>query len=190
VSDFGEKDALAVVAAGLKPQEKAFADHWVSDPKMSIAGAVRAAGYAVSDKSANHIGEGILRQDSVQRYIAAIFAERRERHRDIRDGCLQALWQLACGWDIKDLIGTFKIEEEGVIRETKGCLPPDELPAPLRAAIKSVTFQRGRWSYTFVDKSQILMLILRHFGELDKLAGPAPIEATPKVKMWTGEEGP
>lgn len=189
MADFGEKDALALLASPLEPQEKAFADHWVSDPKMNMAAAVRAAGFAVSDKAASNVGEAILRKEPVQRYIAAIFAERRERHRDIRDGCLQALWQLACGWDIKDLIGTFEIEEEGVIRETKGCLPPDELPAPLRAAIKSVTFQKGRWSYTFCDKAQILMLILKHFGELDKLAGPAPIEATPKVKMWTGDDG-
>jgi hypothetical protein len=183
------QDDLAIITADLKPQERAFCDHFLSDPNMSIAAAVRAAGYSVSDRGAAAFGEGILKNRPVQRYIAWVHAERRDRHRDIRDGCLQALWQLAAGWDIKDLIGqlTTKDSEYGEIQE-RGVLPPDELPAPLRAAIKSVNFAKGRWSYTFVDKSQILMLLLKHFGELDKLQAPPPLDATPKVKVWQGDD--
>lgn len=193
-SQEGPADALALLSAQLTPQERAFADAFVADPQMSLAGAVRAAGYPVPDSRASSYGESLMKRAPVQKYIAWIHAERRDRHRDIRDGCLQALWGLASGWDIKDLIGSVSViveDEEGNKRsvEERNCLPPDELPPLLRAAVKEVSFNKGRWSYKFVDKSQILMLLLKHFGELDKLQAPAPVEATPvKTRVWKPED--
>ena len=185
-----ENDALALLSAHLSPQEKVFCDTFVSDPSLSIAGAVRAAGFAVTDSRATAFGESLLKKQAVQRYLAYIHAERLERHRDIRDGCLQALWVLASAWDIKDLIGHTTViveDEEGNKRtiDEKGCLPPDELPPSLRAAVKEVSFNKGRWSYKFVDKTQILMLLLKHFGDLDKnTPPPPPVDAKPKTRLW------
>lgn len=185
-------DALALLTAQLQPQERAFVEHFVSSEQPSIAESVRAAGYAIDPKRATSFGENLLRKAPVQRLIALIHAERRERHRDIRDGCLQALWQLAAGWDLKDLIGSITtVNEDGEEVLERGMLAPDQLPAALRAAVKEVSFSKGRWSYKLVDKASILMLLLKHFGELDRLQSPPPpLDATPakpKTAIWTEE---
>lgn len=167
-------DALALASTDLSPQEKAFVDHLAADPDFSVADAARSVGYVTKPGEA---GARMLKKQAVIRYLAAIQSERRERHIDIRDQCIQALWQLAAGWDVKDLMGDVarKDPETGAWIESHGMLPPDKLPAPLRAAIKGVKRSRdGSWEYTFVDKAQILTLLLRHFGDEDRARGKTP----------------
>lgn len=184
-------DALALVTAQLSPQEKVFVDTFTADVNQSLSNAVRAAGFAVTAKNQSEFGARLLKKASVQRYLAHVYAERRERHRDIRDGCLQALWQLAAGWDVKDIMGQVsRVDPETKEKITeRGFLPPDELPAPLRAAIKSVKFtQKSGYEYQFVDKAQILLLLLKHFGDSDRLKHDNTT-AEAKVTVWRPEDG-
>lgn len=120
-----------------------------------------------------------LQTQSVRNYLGAALAERRARHADVRDRVIQALYGLAT-YDIADAIDTSpppvgpadldddlhlalsKMSSGGRLR------PPHELPPALRAAVKKVKHTRWGWEYEFVDRSAILLALLRHFGDIDK----------------------
>lgn len=165
-------DALAIAATGLTKDEKAFVDHLVADPDFSLAEAARSIGLTVKPSDA---GLRLLKKQAVVKYLAALQADRRERHADIRDMCIQALWQLAAGWDVGDLIAEIEVTdpETNQISRKRVVLAPDQLPSALRAAVKGVKRTKDGWEYTFCDKSAILALLLKHFGEADKAANPA-----------------
>lgn len=147
----GQSDAIALISKQLEPAEKAFVDILVQDEQFNIARAAKEAGFEGASA-----GDRLLKKQAVQRYLVAIQADRRERHRDIRDQVIQALWQLASGWDV------------GAVVDEKGePLPPDKLPPALRAAVKGAKMGRNGWEYIFVDRATILALLLRHFGETD-----------------------
>ncbi len=172
-----QEDSLAVLEGALTGQELKFVQSLTSDPEFSLSNAARSAGFLVKpDKAA----ERLLKNQAVVRYLAAIQQDQRIRLRDIRDGVLQTLWQLAAGWDIAELVG--QVEEtdaDGVPQTVTRALSPDKLPAGLRAAVKEVKRDRfGGWEYKFVDRSTILGLLLKHFGEADKArlgANDAPV---------------
>lgn len=174
-----QEDALALVSAGLTGQERQFVEALTSDPEFSLSNAARAAGFTVKpDKAA----ERLLKNQAVVRYLAAIQQDQRERNRDIRDGVLQTLWQLAAGWDIGELVAEVDEEaENGQTKRVTRALSPDKLPPGLRAAVKEVKRDRfGGWEYKMVDRSTVLGLLLKHFGEADKAragAADAPIAA-------------
>lgn len=181
--------------AAVSPKERAFVEAFYTDPNMSIAAAVTAAGFGISPKGASAFGENLLHKPTVQRLIGQMFASARDRTQDIRDGTVQALWLLATGWDIKDLVGdvpTPDEDDEGKVAFERGLLAPDQLPAALRAAIKEVSFVKGRWAYKLVDKSAILAQLLKHFADQDKRnasAEPPPAEPTePSVVVWREDE--
>jgi Terminase small subunit len=161
-----ESDAIALLAKQIEPEEKTFVDILVQDPEFNISAAAKAAGYE-GDKA----GDRLLKKQAVVRYLAAIQADRRERHRDIRDQCIQALWQLASGWDM------------AAVSNSKGeAIPPNELPASLRAAIKAAKIGKFGWEYMFVDRAQILTILLRHFGEVEgRYLGDVPVERPRRV---------
>jgi hypothetical protein len=147
-------DSLALVEANLTVEEAAFVRYLVKDPELNLSDAARAAGY--TGKHPHDFAARMLKSNSVAKAVALIHADRRTRHKDIRDGVIQALWQLAT-WDIKDLC-----DDGG------GFLPPSELPDALRAAGKGVKMGKYGLEYTFVDRAQILALLLKHFGEVDR----------------------
>lgn len=150
-----QSDAIALIAKQLEPAERTFIDILVQDEEFNIQRAARQAGF----EGAN-AGDRLLRKQAVQRYLVAIQADRRERHRDIRDQVIQALWQLAAGWDVGSLVD-----------DTGEPLPPHKLPAALRAAIKGAKVGKNGWEYLFVDRAAILTILLRHFGETDGHSG-------------------
>jgi hypothetical protein len=180
-------DALALAATGLTKEEKTFVDALVADPDFNVSEAARSIGLTVKPGDA---GLRMLKKAAVVKYLAALQADRRERHADIRDQVIQALWGLAAGWDVADLIGEIeRIDPEtGQIQQIRGLLAPDRLPPALRAAIKGVKRNKdGGWEYTFVDRSAILALLLKHFGEADKAsnaAGDGPKEGETKVVFF------
>jgi hypothetical protein len=150
-----QSDAIALIAKQLEPAEKAFVDILVRDEQFNIQRAAREAGF----EGAN-AGDRLLKKQAVQRYLCLIQADRRERHRDIRDQVIQALWQLAAGWDVGAMVD-----------DAGQPLPPDRLPPALRAAVKGAKIGREGWEYTFVDRAAILTILLRHFGETDGHSG-------------------
>ena len=163
-----QSDAIALISKQLEPAEKAFVDFLVQDEEFNIARAARAAGF----EGAN-AGDRLLRKQAVQRYLVAIQADRRERHREIRDQVIQALWQLASGWDVAALVGDVQVYDP-ITNETttrREALPPDRLPPALRAAIKGAKVGKNGWEYIFVDRAAILTILLRHFGESDGHTG-------------------
>ena len=148
-------DSLALINSSLTVEEAAFVRHLVTDPELNMSEAARHAGYKGADPHA--FAARMMKSANVAKAIALIHADRRTRHRDIRDGVIQALWQLAT-WDIKD-----------VVDESGNFLGPHELPDSLRAAVKGVKMGKFGLEYVFVDRAQILALLLRHFGEVDKV---------------------
>lgn len=146
-------DSLTLYGADLSVEERRFIDSLVQDPEMNLAEAARQAGY--DGPKASDYALRLLRRPAVAKALAAVHDDRRTRHKDIRDGCIQVLWQLATH-DIKDLMRSGQL------------LPPDELPASVRSAVKGVKFGKFGWEYTLVDRAAILQLLLKHFGETDK----------------------
>lgn len=152
-----QSDAIALISRQLEPAEKAFVDFLVQDEEFNISRAAKAAGFEGASA-----GDRLLKKQTVQRYLVAIQADRRERHRDIRDQVIQALWQLASGWDMGAMV-----DERGEV------MPPDRLPPALRAAVKGAKVGKHGWEYLFVDRAMILQILLRHFGESDGHVGLA-----------------
>lgn len=149
-------DSLALLEAGLTAQERQFVHTLVSSEDWNLAAAARAAGYEGSSPS--DFAVRLMRGEKVRRCLALIQADRRERHKDVRDSAIQMLWMLATH-DIKDLAKAGEL------------LPPDELPAGIRCAIKGVKFTKNGWEYTLIDRTVVLSMLLKHFELGDQAEG-------------------
>lgn len=156
-------------------QEAAFVKHLVQDPDLNMSAAARAAGYDGNNPS--DFALRMLKSANVAKAMALIHADRRTRHKDIRDGVIQALWQLAT-WDIKDIC-----DSDGVF------LAPHELPDNLRAAVKGVKQGKFGLEYTFVDRAQILALLLKHFGDDEKKQEQKKDTEEGTTIVWVTPEG-
>lgn len=184
-------DALAVLRAACSPEERKFVELFYQDPNMSLASAVLEAGFLALPKEATRYGENLLRKPTVQHLIAQTFATARDRTQDIRDGTVQALWLLATGWDIKDLVGDVLVDaddDSGHQAYERGILPPDQLPAALRAAVKKVSLVKGRWQYEFSDKAAILVQLLKHFASQPAAAPEPETPVEPSTTVWRPED--
>lgn len=167
-------------SGGLTPEEQAFVLALLADPEMSVGNAAKACGLDPS------IGHRWLRKVGVRAYLAAQLVDRRQRHADIRDGVVQALWALAT-YDIKDAIEEGEpyeaqtepasLEDAIAVMAGGRLKPPHKLPDTLRAAVTRVKWGKHGWEYQFTDRSTILLALLRHFGELDK--GKVGQQSTP-----------
>lgn len=168
--------ALAEVEAGITAEERRFVDAILADQEMNVSAGARAAGVDPAT------GFRWLKKGPVRAYMSRALAERRERYKDIRDGVIQALWQLAT-YDIAEAVD----EDESFLDRLPETLddalafiaggrlkPPHKLPPTLRAAVKSVKFGKFGWEYTFADRAQILLALAKHFGDIDHSASLSP----------------
>lgn len=147
-------DSLALLEAELSGEELKFVHHLVMSESWNMSDAARAAGFEGSKPA--EFAVRLMQREPVRRAIQLIQADRRTRYRDVRDGAIQALWLMATH-DIKDLARAGQL------------LPPDELPAGIRCAIKGVKYGKQGWEYQLVDRVAVLSLLMKHFEQTDNL---------------------
>lgn len=180
--------ALAQAQQGVTAEERALVDGMAGDHEMRVSVGEKAAGLEAG------VGQRLLKKVSVRRYLAAVLADRRERHAEIRDGVIHALWALAT-YDIADAVDDSEIDldrmpenlDEAMQALAGGRLkPPHKLPPALRAAVKGVKMGRNGWEYVFVDRAQILLALMKHFGEAAANKGPdnAAVVETRKIVYY------
>ncbi len=178
-------DSLALIQAreAIEPHERVLIDAMCVDEEMRVSEGERVAGL---DQG---VGYRLLKKDSVRKYLSLTLADRRERHREIRDKVIQTLWALAC-YDIADAIepeedfDRYPESLDGALGMLAGgrLKPPHKLPPTLRAAIKSVKHGKHGWEYTFVDRTQILLALMDHFGDSDAARANEPNEGRTVVE--------
>lgn len=160
-------DSLAIALVALNPQEKAFIQALADQPELRIDLAEESAGLKRQQ------GATILKRPHVREAFRAIFATRRERYADIRGHVIQALYALAFEGDIgciqREREREREYDDEGKLVPASATLGPAELPKEIRACIKKVKFYNGNWDYEFIDRGDILLNLLKHFGDVDKL---------------------
>ncbi len=97
----------------------------------------------------------VLQREHVRRALGiGMLTEKRERFKEIRDGVVQALWQLA-SYDVADLV-----DETGRMHADLRKIPPQ-----LRCAIKGYKMGRYGAEYTFVDRAAILTTLANIFAK-------------------------
>lgn len=131
-----------------------FVEALLADPKLNIAAAERKSGVPKGS------GVRILAHPGVRSTIGAIFSDRRDRYRDIRDKALLILADIAfhdpaAAWD-----------DEGV-----GLLRLPDMPASLRLAVS----EYHEWTtpdgtvhrkVKFHDRVKVLQILLQQFDDL------------------------
>lgn len=185
-------DTVSFVLAELSIPERSFVLALVQDPEMRPPQAAEAAGMAGQ-------GAELMRRPSVRTAVSRLLGSKNDRIEEIRQATIYALYQLAFGWDPKNMMRPPDERPASVLAEhlekhlnvKRGelralqaldreaqppkFLAPDELPPECRAALKSMEFKDGQWKYTMVDRHVVLMSLLKHFGDMDKVKENNPL---------------
>lgn len=166
-------DAVAALLSTTVPEDQfRFVEALLADPDMSIAGAERTCGLKPGT------GARWLKDARVRECLGQLVRDRAQRHADIRDQVIIALWAMA-GADPR------KAWRNGVQ------LPPDELPDELAAILVSAEpifsagMPTGCYRYKFSSKQDLLLSLLKHFGDIaagrDRTVAAGAIEAGTKI---------
>lgn len=150
-----DHDSVAALLRTTIPDHQfRFVEALLADPDLDLHRTCKAIGISFE------LGRRWLQNDRVRDCLGQLVRQRAARHADIRDGVIVALWAIATA------------DPRKAWTKNGTQLQPHELPDELAAAlisakpVMSKDGPTGLWTYTFSDKSKILLDLLRHFGDI------------------------
>lgn len=149
-------DAAHLVASrSLSEDQQRFCDELLHDHQFDFRAAGNRAGVSLETARL-----WLMQDRNVRGFISAALTERAERHADVRDRVIHALWSLA------------SYDPRKAFRSDGVQLQPHELPDSLAAALTSCEpvmhngEATGYWKYRFSDRTAVLIALLKHFGDI------------------------